>query len=157
MASPDLPRRTFASPVGPLLAELDADGALVSLGRARVELPGRPWAHPTFDQLVRELDDYFAGKEMRFEVPTAPPGSPFQKRVWAELARIPWGHMITYSELAARVGSNPRAVGQANGANPVAIVIPCHRVVGKDGSLVGYASGLDMKRALLKLERCILF
>jgi O-6-methylguanine DNA methyltransferase len=65
--------------------------------------------------------------------------------------------MITYSELAARVGSNPRAVGQANGANPVAIVIPCHRVVGKDGSLVGYASGLDMKRALLKLERCILF
>jgi methylated-DNA-[protein]-cysteine S-methyltransferase len=159
MATPrsDPPRRLFASPVGPLLAELDAEGALVSLGRARVELSGRPVVHPTFARLDEELQAYFAGEPVRFAVPTAPPGSAFQQRVWAELRGIEWGRMITYSELAERVGSNPRAVGQANGANPVAIVIPCHRVVGKDGSLVGYAGGLDMKRALLRLERCLLF
>ncbi len=157
MASPELPRRIFASAVGPLLAELNGEGALAKLGRARIELAGRPVAHPTFDQLAGELDAYFRGEPVRFSVPTAPAGSPFQQRVWAELARLEWGRMVSYSELAERVGSNPRAVGQANGANPVAIVIPCHRVVGKDGSLVGYAGGLDMKRALLRLERCLLF
>lgn len=143
--------------MGPLLAELNAAGALTSLGRARVEVPGRPVVHPTFTQLGDELARYFAGEAVRFAVPTAPEGSDFRQQVWAELKRLEWGRMITYSELADRLGSNARAVGQANGANPVAIVIPCHRVVGKDGSLVGYAGGLDMKRTLLRLERCILF
>ncbi|MSQ01754.1 MAG: methylated-DNA--[protein]-cysteine S-methyltransferase [Myxococcales bacterium] len=117
---------------------------------------GRPRQHPTFDQLATELQRYWAGEAVRFTVPVNPRGSPFQQRVWAALRETEWGRTLSYSELAARVGSNPRAVGQANGANPVAIVIPCHRVIGKDGSLVGYAGGLDMKRALLRLERCLL-
>ncbi len=149
-------RRELASPVGPLLAVLDDDGALVALGRARVEVHGRPRPHPTFELLASELQRYWAGEPVRFTVPVNPPGSPFQQRVWAALRQTEWGRTLTYSELAARVASNPRAVGQANGANPVAIVIPCHRVIGKDGSLVGYAGGLDMKRALLRLERCLL-
>lgn len=150
------PRRTFASPVGPLVATLGEDGALVELGRAKVELHGRPPAHPTFAILEEELGRYWSGEEVRFTVPVNAPGTPFQKKVWAALREVPWGRTLTYGELAERVGSNARAVGQANGANPVAIVVPCHRIVGRDGSLVGYAGGLDMKRELLKLERCIL-
>lgn len=150
-------RAYFASPVGPLVAEADAEGALVSLGRARVEYPERRGGLAVFDALDAQLAAYWGGEPAEFSLSLNPPASPFQARVWAALRGIPWGRTITYSELARRVGSNPRAVGQANGANPIAIVIPCHRVIGVDGSLVGYAGGLDMKRALLKLERCLLF
>lgn len=144
------------SPVGPLMATIDASGSLISFGLARVELPsGRP-RHPTLVTLGEELLRYWAGDDVRFSVPTNPPGTDFQRRVWAALRELPWGRTITYTQLAARVGSNARAVGQANGANPVAIVIPCHRVIGMDGSLVGYAGGLGMKRALLRIERCLL-
>jgi methylated-DNA-[protein]-cysteine S-methyltransferase len=149
-------RAVFSSPVGPLSAEINAEGALVSLGRARTEPSGKRALHATFELLISEMGRYFAGEPLSFTVPADAPGSDFQRRVWAELRRIPWGRTITYSELAARVGSNPRAVGQANGHNPVAIVVPCHRVIGKDGSLVGYAGGLDMKRALLRVERVLL-
>jgi len=149
-------RRTYASPVGPLLATLDDGGALVELGRARIELVGRAPAHPTFSRLDEELGRYWAGEAVQFTVPVNPPGTPFQHKVWAALRALPWGRTLTYGELATRVGSNARAVGQANGANPVAIVIPCHRIVGRDGGLVGYAGGLDMKRELLRIERCLL-
>ena len=155
-AAPVLHRCTIASPVGPLLAVANAGGALVSLGRARVEAFGRARDLPVFELLEAELGRYWSGEPIGFTVPVAPLGSEFQVRVWQELRRIPWGRTISYGELAVKVGNNARAVGQANGANPVAIVIPCHRVIGRDGNLVGYAGGLDMKRALLKLEGCLL-
>ncbi len=90
----------------------------------------------------------------RFPLPLAPAGTPFQKRVWAELQKIPFGQIVTYSELARRAGrpNAIRAAGAANGKNPISIVIPCHRVVGKDGSLTGYGGGLSKKEALLELE-----
>jgi methylated-DNA-[protein]-cysteine S-methyltransferase len=105
-----------------------------------------------------QLEEYFAGRLEEFDLELAPRGTPFQKRVWQELERIPYGTTISYSELAERIG-NPkavRAVGTANGANPLPIVIPCHRVIGADGSLTGYAGGIEIKEALLALEGAIL-
>jgi methylated-DNA-[protein]-cysteine S-methyltransferase len=101
-----------------------------------------------------QLEAYFAGERRTFDLPLSLAGTPFQRRVWQEVRRIPYGSTISYAELARRVG-NPaavRAVGAANGRTPVPIVIPCHRVVGADGSLTGYGGGLDRKRALLELE-----
>ncbi|MFZ5482340.1 MAG: methylated-DNA--[protein]-cysteine S-methyltransferase [Myxococcota bacterium] len=141
----------LASPLGDLYATVDADGALASLGTAPVA--GEPVELPA---LAAQLDRYWAREPVVFDVPLAPAGTTFQKKVWAALRDLPWGRTIPYAELARRVGSNPRAVGQANGANPVAIVVPCHRVVGSDGGLVGYAGGIEMKRFLLRLEGCLL-
>lgn len=147
-------RAVLESPVGPLEAVANREGALLSLGRAA---PGTALSrHGAFTLLEAELARYWAGEAVSFTVPVAPVGTPFQQRVWAALRAIPWGRAISYAELAVRVGSNPRAVGQANGANPVGIIVPCHRVIGRDGSLVGYAGGIEMKRFLLKLERVIL-
>jgi methylated-DNA-[protein]-cysteine S-methyltransferase len=106
-------------------------------------------------QAARELAEYFAGDRRDFDVPVGPPGTPFQQAVWAELRRVPYGTTTTYGALAARLGSPGavRAVGSANGRNPVAVLVPCHRVVGSDGNLRGYAGGVERKRALLDLER----
>jgi AraC family transcriptional regulator of adaptative response/methylated-DNA-[protein]-cysteine methyltransferase len=105
--------------------------------------------------LRQELDDYFQGGRARFTLPLASRGTPFQEKVWLELRRIPYGQTISYDELARRVGQPmaQRAVARANGMNYVAILIPCHRVIGKDGSLTGYGGGLWRKRLLLELER----
>ncbi len=147
-------RAVLESPLGPLVAVANREGALLSLGRAA---PGTALSrHEAFALLETELARYWAGEAVSFTAPVAPVGTPFQSRVWSALRAIPWGRAISYSELASRVGSNPRAVGQANAANPVGIVVPCHRVIGGDGRLVGYAGGLEMKRFLLKLERVIL-
>ncbi len=102
-----------------------------------------------------QLAEYFAGDRSAFDLPVAPPGTPFQQLVWGELQRIGYGETITYAELAARIGRPTaiRAAGAANGANPVSIVIPCHRVIGSNGSLTGYSGGLESKRFLLDLER----
>jgi methylated-DNA-[protein]-cysteine S-methyltransferase len=103
---------------------------------------------------VQQLQEYFQGLRQHFTVPLAPLGTPFQQHVWEELQHIPYGTTITYQELARRVG-NPnaaRAVGHANGRNPIAIIIPCHRVVGQNGHLRGYAGGLAMKQRLLQHE-----
>lgn len=110
---------------------------------------------PLVDMLAAELEAYFAGTLRRFSVPLDLRGTPFQRRVWETVAAIPYGETLTYSEIARRIGIPAafRAVGAANGANPAAIVIPCHRVVGSDGSLTGYGGGIAMKRALLDLER----
>ncbi|MBX5444189.1 MAG: methylated-DNA--[protein]-cysteine S-methyltransferase [Sphaerobacter sp.] len=112
---------------------------------------------PLVEQAREELTAYFEGRLQRFTVPLDPVGTAFQRRVWAEVAAIPYGETATYRQIAERIG-NPRAVravGAANGANPLAIIIPCHRVVGSDGSLTGYGGGLAVKRALLDLEaRC---
>jgi methylated-DNA-[protein]-cysteine S-methyltransferase len=106
----------------------------------------------------QQLEAYFAGQLEQFDLELAPRGTPFQLKVWKELERIPYGTTISYQELAERIG-NPkavRAVGTANGANPLPIVIPCHRVIGADGSLTGYGGGLDKKEALLTLEGALL-
>lgn len=152
------------SPVGPLTLVAEA-GALVGLYMdlqrhrpaddqlGETELRGRQ-ADP-FKATADQLDAYFAGALTRFTVPLAPRGSEFQQRVWAALLEIPYGETETYGELSTRIGSPgaARAVGLANGKNPIGIVIPCHRVVGSTGNLTGYDGGLDRKRALLDLER----
>ena len=103
------------------------------------------------------LDAYFAGERPGVaNVPLAPRGTAFQRRVWGALLTIPYGETRTYGELAAELGSSPRAIGAAVGKNPISVIVPCHRVLGADGSLTGYAGGLDRKRALLELERTAL-
>ncbi len=107
-----------------------------------------------FHNVRRQLDDYFAGKRRSFDVPLAPVGTEFQRRVWQALQTIPYGETWTYTQLAAQLGqpSAVRAVAAANGRNRVSILIPCHRVIGSNGTLPGYAGGLNCKAALLKLE-----
>ena len=148
----------FESPIGDLLAAGDGR-ALHRLhmlsGRGRVAIePG--WARdPSALADVRsELGEYFAGERTRFDVPLVLRGSPFQVRVWRALQEIPYGRTASYGELARRVGrpSGARAVGLANGRNPIAVIVPCHRVIGADGSLTGYGGGLERKRRLLELE-----
>lgn len=110
---------------------------------------------PALAVLKEQLSEYFAGRRKKFSVPLSPQGTDFQKRVWEELCRIPYGETRTYGQIAACVG-NPkasRAVGMANHNNPVMILIPCHRVIGSNGKLTGYAGGLWMKEKLLELER----
>ena len=154
------------SPLGPIDAVAETDGALVYLCFSRpgdLRLPrnldreaARLAADPdVLEPVRRQLEEYFAGARRDFDLPLALRGTPFQLRVWAELRRIPYGTTLSYGELARRLG-NPnltRAVGAANGANPISIIIPCHRVIGADGSLVGYGGGLENKRAMLALER----
>ncbi len=105
---------------------------------------------------MQQLKEYFAAERQAFELPLAARGSGFQHRVWAELEKIPYGETVSYGQIAGRLGLPPggsRAVGLANGSNPISIVVPCHRVIGADGSLTGYGGGLDRKRYLLDLER----
>lgn len=144
----------MGSPIGTLEIEAEA-GAITAIQFA----DGAPTTtgDPLLRRAVTQLEEYFRGKRDRFELPLAPKGTEFQRRVWRELERIPFGTTISYAELAARVG-NPkasRAVGAANGRNPIAIVIPCHRVIGADGTLTGYAGGLPIKEALLRREGAI--
>ena len=113
---------------------------------------------PIFDETCRWLDIYFSGREPDFLPPLSLRGTPFQQRVWEALLTIPYGQTVTYGELARRLGCrSAQAVGGAVGRNPISIIVPCHRVVGADGSLTGYAGGLDRKRALLELEQKIYF
>lgn len=111
-------------------------------------------ALPVFDLARRELDGYFAGQLRTFSVPLAPRGTDFQKRVWTALTKIPFGETRSYGQQAAMIGQPAavRAVGAANGKNPIAIIVPCHRVIGANGTLTGYAGGLHNKELLLKLE-----
>jgi len=111
---------------------------------------------PHITQAISELDEYFEGTLTTFSVSLdLSSGTPFQQQVWAELLKMPYGKVYSYSDLAISCGDikKVRAVGKANGANPVPIIVPCHRVIGKDGKMVGYSGGLDMKRFLLKLEK----
>lgn len=111
---------------------------------------------PVLRSAVRQLEEYFAGDRTEFDLPLAPSGTPFQRRVWDELRRVPYGEVVSYGEIARRLqmsGHAARAVGLANGRNPVPVVVPCHRVVGADGRLTGYAGGTARKRALLDLEQ----
>ncbi len=153
----------YESPIGPLTLVAGPRG-LTDLnfpGRLRV---GREATKRPMPEVARQLDAYFAGELREFELPLDPHGSPLQKAVWRALLEIPYGETASYGEQAARIdpalfdaGVEPwqraRVVGAANGRNPISIVIPCHRVVGADGSLTGYGGGLDRKQALLDLER----
>jgi len=109
---------------------------------------------PVFKITTNQLRAYFAGTQADFNVPLRMNGTPFQRRVWSELTKIPVGSTISYGELARRIGqpSASRAVGLANGRNPVSIIVPCHRVIGSDGSLTGYGGGIERKKALLQHE-----
>lgn len=147
------------SPVGPLMLAGD-DTVLRELwflqGRQRVA-PNPAWTESAraFAEVTRQLKAYFAGRLREFTVAVEPGGTPFQSKVWRALQDIPYGATISYGELARRIGDPKavRAVGLANGANPISIVIPCHRVIGANGTLVGYGGGLPTKRALLSLEQ----
>ena len=147
------------SPLGDLLALSD--------GRAltRLDMQGgrRPHAVASHDErnddffapLRSQLEEYFGGARRSFELALAPAGRPFEQRVWAALQEIPYGETASYGEIARRIGApgSARAVGLTNGRNPIAVIIPCHRVIGADGSLTGYGGGLERKRLLLDLEQ----
>jgi methylated-DNA-[protein]-cysteine S-methyltransferase len=148
------------SPAGPLLLAGNRDGLHVlafGVGSRPREIDPS-WVLDTHGELNgvrRELDEYFAGRLRAFSTPLAFDGTPFQNQVWKQLCRIPYGETISYLDLAKRI-DNPkavRAVGMANGANPIAIIVPCHRVIGSNGSLTGFGGGLPVKKALLALER----
>ncbi len=144
------------SPIGPLLLTAE-DGRLSSLRMAPAAPPDGARRDDGEAVLVAardQLDDYFAGVRTEFDLPLGTAGTPFQRAVWDALRAIPYGETRSYGELAAAIGrpGASRAVGLANGRNPVAIVVPCHRVIGADGSLTGFGGGLDRKRHLLALE-----
>ena len=152
----------FETSIGTLrLVGDDHHLARVDLPNAAARKPDPAWqeAHgtlpPALRHAKRQLREYFDSERRDFDLPLAPDGTDFQCRVWEELRRIPYGETISYGELARRIGqpTASRAVGAANGRNPLAIVVPCHRVIGTDGTLTGYGGGLPVKQALLALER----
>ncbi len=161
---PGTPRYTsMPSPVGELT--LVGDGAsltAVYLGATHRWAPeiGPDWVRVgrcegEFAEVTKQLTEYFDNRRTGFDLPLAPTGTAFRLRVWAALLEIPYGGTVSYGEIAARLGHGPaasRAVGAANGRNPISIVVPCHRVLGAGGALVGYGGGLDRKRTLLDLE-----
>src|SRR5262245_45620166 len=147
------------SPLGRLFVQGDAQfvTGLFMTNHNRWSGPSGAWqqSDAPFDAAREQLAEYFAGKRQQFDVPLKLSGTPFQMQVWRELVRIPFGTTITYAELARRIGrpAASRAVGHANGRNPISIIVPCHRVIGANGKLTGYAGGIDRKQWLLALER----
>ena len=148
---------TTDSPIGELLLTGDGRalcGLYIQGGRTALRI-GPRWerAEAPFEEARTQLDEYFAGRRTSFDLPLAPTGSPFQQRVWRALRDIPYGETVSYGEQARRAGvPSPRAVGVANGRNPISIIVPCHRVIGADGSLTGYGGGVERKQFLLDLE-----
>lgn len=153
--------KTIWSPVGELTLVADADGLAAILweddkaDRVRLGVLNEKADHPVLIETERQLGEYFAGDRRTFDVPLSFAGTDFQKRVWSALLAIPFGETRSYGEIADQLG-NPgasRAVGAANGRNPISIIAPCHRVVGSNGKLTGFAGGLEAKASLLDLER----
>ncbi len=154
---------TFATPCGPFSVAVNASGAIVAtafgkLPRLRERLPKNTHltAAPTSVTAVveKQIIAYFVGKRRTFDLPLAAHGTEFQQRVWAALVAIPFGETRSYGQLAASIGKPgaARAIGRANATNPICLIVPCHRVIGADGSLTGFAFGEDIKRQLLALE-----
>lgn len=148
----------YQSPIGKLLL-VGTDGILEELhfpsSLEQVKI-AEEWQNDeaSFKQTLQQLGEYFAGNRQKFDLKISPKGTAFQERVWQELCQIPFGRTASYGEIAERIG-NPkacRAIGMANAKNPIPIIVPCHRVIGKDGSLTGFGGGLDIKEQLLKLE-----
>jgi methylated-DNA-[protein]-cysteine S-methyltransferase len=161
---PGAPRlcHTVGSPIGDLLLTGD-EHALTGLymldgDRGARPKPGYRPSPEAFGEVAAQLEAYFDGQLKEFTVPLAPRGSAFQLAVWAELTRIPYGSTVSYGDVARALGKSPvasRAVGLANGSNPIAVIVPCHRVIGSDGSLTGYGGGLPRKELLLRLEGAV--
>lgn len=147
------------SPLGPLLLGSNGEAlTLINFQESDGAMTPRPaWrkARSPFSEAVRQLKAYFAGELKRFDLPLAPRGTDFQLKVWEALRRIPYGETRTYGHLARQMGmpTGSRAVGAANGRNPLPVVVPCHRIIGSDGSLTGFYGGLRLKHALLGLEQ----
>lgn len=145
----------YDTPIGRLVIEDDGEGITALHFAGRAEDQARPSA--LTDQAAKELAEYFAGERREFSVLLHPMGTEFQRAAWAALCAISFGETRSYAQIAQAI-NNPkacRAVGMANNKNPIPIFIPCHRVVGSDGSLTGYAGGLDVKRKLLEIEGCL--
>ena len=153
----------YESPIGPLTLVAGAEGLTELSFAGRTRVPAEATKAP-MPEVTEQLDAYFAGELREFDLPLDLHGTPLQKAVWAALLEIPYGETASYGEQAAKIDPahfdsdvepwrRARVVGAANGRNPVAIVVPCHRVIGADGSLTGYGGGLERKRALLDLER----
>lgn len=148
----------YQSPIGKLLL-VGTDGVLEALyfsnSQEHVHI-SEDWQcdESCFQIALTQLAEYFAGTRREFDLKMAPKGTAFQKSVWQELQKVPFGQTASYGEIAERIGNKKasRAVGMANGKNPIPIIVPCHRVIGKDGSLTGFGGGLEVKRQLLKLE-----
>ena len=152
-----MPSAVVDTPIGPLgLVATDAALQSVLFGGGRIRPEG---SSPVLDEAARQLDAYFAGALVAFDLPLELNGSEFQRGCWLALASIPYGQTVSYGEQARRLGLGndaARAVGAANGQNPLPIVLPCHRVIGADGSLTGFGGGLDVKRFLLEHEGALL-
>lgn len=157
--------RRFDTPIGELVAIATGDSRLLALEfadrRSDDEIVGRwkgeadvVWDTDSCEESVLQVEQYFRRERTSFDLPMAPQGTPFELAVWNALREIPYGSTATYGEIAARLGSpgGPRSVGRANARNPIPVIIPCHRVIGADGTLVGYGGGLDRKRFLLEHE-----
>jgi methylated-DNA-[protein]-cysteine S-methyltransferase len=149
---------TMKSPIGPLLLVGDRGGLRFvhfATGR-RPKSPDPDWIQDQlpFQEAIRQLEAYFAGKLQDFDLPLVLDGTEFQLLVWRNLRKIPYGETVSYGQLARRIGSPDaaRAVGLANGSNPIPIIIPCHRVIGSNGDLTGFGGGLPVKKKLLALE-----
>lgn len=150
--------RWMDSPIGGLRLHVSA-GLLTAIDFG-AEVRGTRVADPLLDQAQQQLTEYFNGERTEFDLPLANDGTEFQQKVWNEISRIPFGETASYGAIAQRLGYEPgisRAVGAANGANPIPIIVPCHRVIGGNGKLTGYAGGVDRKRTLLALENPGLF
>lgn len=145
-------RMLMDSPVGPLTLTASEDALTgIDFGDTR---DGADAPSPLLERAAGEMAAYFAGERREFTVPLAPAGTAFQKSVWAQLQKVPYGETASYKDIARRLGKPGAAiaVGQANSRNPIPIIIPCHRIIGSGGKMVGYAGGLHVKRALLALE-----
>lgn len=150
--------RWMDSPIGGL--RLHSSAGLLTAIDFGAKVRGLRTTDPVLDAAEQQLGEYFAGERTDFDLPLANDGTQFQQKVWGELRRIPYGETASYGDIARRLGYEPvvsRAVGAANGANPIPIIVPCHRVIGADGSLTGYAGGLERKKTLLDLEMPGLF
>jgi methylated-DNA-[protein]-cysteine S-methyltransferase len=148
---------TVDSPIGELLLTGDGHalhGLYMQDGRRKRIDPGWERADEPFAAVVAQLAEYFAGERREFDVPLVLDGPPFQRQAWHALREIPYGETVSYGEQARRIGQPDaaRAIGAANGQNPIAVIVPCHRVIGADGSLTGFGGGLERKRLLLDLE-----
>lgn len=146
-----MPCLFYDSPIGPMTLVQEGE----ALARLDFDVPSQPEeVTPLLLEACRQLREYFAGERKVFALPLAPAGTEFQKKVWAALRDIPWGETRSYGDIARAIGKPTacRAVGMANGRNPLPIFIPCHRVIGTNGSITGYSGGLEKKRFLLRLE-----
>jgi methylated-DNA-[protein]-cysteine S-methyltransferase len=163
VTSPTSTWTIYESPLGPLTLASSPQGLTDIRFPGKLRLPDET-SKSQMPEVAEQLDAYFAGQRQKFDLPLDLQGTPLQQAVWRELVAIPYGSTLSYGELAARIDPSlfhtqvepwqrARAVGAANGRNPISIVVPCHRVIGADGSLTGYAGGLHRKKALLDLER----